>query len=135
MSAVPHSDVLAGLTTWLGSLPELSGFTITDRPAGLSTIPDIRLGPVDAVPWDTGTSRGSEYAVTLTILTQLGSFAMLNAAVDAICDGFPDAALALTNAKSVVQRAASAKTDHDPAQNIERATLILTLLIDQGDVS
>lgn len=134
MSDALASGLLTALAGWLGSLDALSGFTLTDRPGSFARRPGLRLGPVIQKPWDTGTSRGREIEVGLTLATREGTFGPLDAAIEAIASGLEDAPLDLPGAGIAVRRVGTIRTDHAPAQDAERASLTLIFLVDTGDL-
>lgn len=114
-------------------LPQLAGFTISDRPPSRRDLPNLRLGPVQQEPWSTNSSVGSRLDISLTLTSRNGSFAPLGSASDAILERIAGSALSLSQGTCVVQSAGLVRFDHGAGQNLELATLTITLLLDLGD--
>jgi hypothetical protein len=121
------------LVAALQGLPELAGFTITDRPPGRRALPAIRVGPVKQEPWSTNSSIGAKLDITLTLASRTGSFAMVSGASEAVLDLMAGPTLTLSVGTTSVQTVSAVRLDHASDQNLELATLTITLFIDLGD--
>ena len=126
------TSAVKALAAVLASAPALAAFTITDRPANPGALPHIRIGPLEEKPWATGSSLGAELAITLHLTSRSGSFAQLRHAADAVSAAM-ETPLSFAGGASVVQRVDGARFFHEPAHDLERASLSLVLLIDLGD--
>ncbi|MBV6658314.1 MAG: DUF3168 domain-containing protein [Devosiaceae bacterium] len=127
------SELMSAVASWLSGLPALSGFTVSDRPAPPNARPHLRLGPLERTPWNTASSEGARCAITLTFLTDAGSFASVQGAVEAICAGFDAMPAVLTDGTVIHREVSAARFDHDARHDSERASLRLIFLIDLGD--
>lgn len=126
---------IAALKTAFEALPELAGFSISDRPPSRRDLPNVRIGPVQQEPWSTSSSIGSKLDISLTLTSRNGSFAALGHASDAILERIAGPALSLSTGTCVLQSAGSVRFDHGAGQNLELATLTITLFLDLGDVA
>lgn len=124
---------IKALITALEGLPELAGFSISDRPPNRRSLPNLRIGPVKQEPWSTSSSVGSRLDITLTLASRNGSFAVVSAASDAILELIAGPNLSLSEGTISVQSVSAVRLEHGSAQNLELATLTITLLIDLGD--
>lgn len=126
---------ITALKTALEALPELASFTITDRPASRRDLPNVRIGPVQQEPWSTNSSVGSKLDISLTLNSRNGSFAALGSASDAVLGLIAGPVLSLGDGTCVLQSAGSVRFDHGAGQNLELATLTITLFLDLGDAA
>ena len=128
------ADALQALVARLRADPALAIFTITDRPARPDELPHLRIGPLEEKPWDTGSSAGLDLTIALDMTSRTGTFAPLHAAVNAIAAALR-VPLTLAAGASIVQRIERVRLNHEPAQDLESASLSITLLIDLGDAA
>lgn len=121
------------LVAALQGLSELAGFSITDRPPVRRALPAIRIGPVRQEPWSTSSSIGSRLDISLTLASRTGSFGAVSDASEAIADLINGPAFVLPAGTVSLQSVSAVRFDHGAGQNLELATLTITLFIDLGD--
>lgn len=126
---------IKALKTVFEALPELSGFSISDRPPNRRSLPNLRIGPVQQEPWSTNSSVGARLDISLTLTSRDGSFAALGHASDAILQRIAGPDLQLSEGTCVVQTASAVRFDHGSGLKLELATLTITLFLDLGDAA
>ncbi|MEM1284861.1 MAG: DUF3168 domain-containing protein [Pseudomonadota bacterium] len=133
MTVLATQLVLTALATRLMALPGLAGFTLIDRAPKRGQLPSLRFGPVRQEPWDTGSSLGTRLDITVALTSQTGSLADILAAAEAMATDLAGAPLALTEGSIVDQTLHSIRVEHRPGDDLETASMTVTLHLDLGD--
>ena len=133
MTVLATQPALTALGARFLALPELTGFTLTDRTPKRSALPSLRLGPVRQEPWDTASSLGTRLDITVTLTSRTGSLTQVLAACEAMAADLAGAPLTLTVATVVDQALHSIRVEHRAADDLETAAMTVTLHLDLGD--
>ena len=133
MTVLATQPVLTALAARLTALPDLAGFKLTDRAPKRGQLPSLRFGPVRQEPWDTGSSLGTRLDSTVTLPSRTGSLNQILVAAEAMATDIAGAPLGLTEGTVVDQALNSIRVEHRASDDLETASMTVTLYVDLGD--